>query len=238
MKKALRNTLIITGAVTVTVTAAFFIYCGIYSHADEWALSFMEDDETVSVAKNGKDYIFTPKEKTNDKFIFYPGGKVEDKAYAPLCSKLAHNGIETVLVHAPLNLAFFKTDAAKQYMNDENINYYLGGHSLGGAAASFFLQERDDVKGMVYLGSYSSVDLSDKSFSTLAITATNDKVMNWDKYESGKTYLPNLSEVSIEGGNHGQFGSYGKQSGDGEASISKETQTELVVSAITSFITK
>lgn len=238
MKKALRNTLIITGALMVSVTASFFIYCGIYSHADDWALSFIDGSETVEVTRNGKDYIFTPTTETNTRFIFYPGGKVEDKAYAPLCSKLAQNGIETVLVHVPFNLAFFKIDAAKQYMNDESLHYYLGGHSLGGVAASYFAEGRDDIEGMIYMGSYSPVDLSKKTFNTLAITATNDKVMNWDKYNDGKSLLPNLKEVSIEGGNHCQFGSYGKQSGDGEATISKEEQTEQVVTAITSFINK
>ncbi|MNP78228.1 hypothetical protein D3C76_1757890 [compost metagenome] len=34
----------------------------------------------------------------------------------------------------------------------------------------------------------------------------------------------NTVYLSIEGGNHAQFGSYGKQKGDGEASITEEEQ--------------
>jgi hypothetical protein len=33
----------------------------------------------------------------------------------------------------------------------------------------------------------------------------------------------------IEGGNHAQFGYYGKQSGDGFASITKEEQQSIVI---------
>lgn len=48
-----------------------------------------------------------------------------------------------------------------------------------------------------------------------------------DKLEEGRKLLPKGSkEKCIEGGNHAQFGSYGKQKGDGEARISAEKTTE------------
>lgn len=237
MKKALRNTLIIIGASSLALVGAFFGYCAVYYHADEYATSFIDSDEKVDVTKNGNDYIFQPKDKTDKCFIFYPGGKVEDKAYAPLCKMIAQNGIKTILVHVPLNLAFFKIDAAKQYINEANYQYYIGGHSLGGVAASSFVSSNySSVSGLVLLGSYCTADLSDKDFKTLSITASNDKVMNWDNYNKYKSNLPNLEEVSIEGGIHSYFGSYGQQKGDGEATITKEEQIDTMVKCISTFI--
>ena len=43
-------------------------------------------------------------------------------------------------------------------------------------------------------------------------------------------------EKVILGGNYAQFGSYGKQSGDNDASISAENQWNETVEAIESFI--
>ncbi|MCQ2772082.1 MAG: alpha/beta hydrolase [Bacilli bacterium] len=237
MKKALRNTLIIIGTTTLVLTGAFFGYCAVFYHADEYALSFLDSDDVIEITKNGGDYIFTPKAGTDKCFIFYPGGKVENKAYAPLCNMIAHSGIKTILVSVPLNLAFFKIDAAKQYINEDNCHYYLGGHSLGGVAASSYVSSNySSISGLVLLGSYCTSNLSDKKFKTLSITATNDKVMNWENYKKYKSNLPNLSEISIEGGIHSYFGSYGDQKGDGEAEIDKEEQTKLVSSYITEFM--
>ena len=45
------------------------------------------------------------------------------------------------------------------------------------------------------------------------------------RLEAGRRYAPDRSaELVIEGGNHAQFGSYGKQRGDGEAAIPPEEQ--------------
>ncbi|MNR54192.1 hypothetical protein D3C85_1743360 [compost metagenome] len=40
----------------------------------------------------------------------------------------------------------------------------------------------------------------------------------------------------IEGGNHGQFGNYGNQKGDGTATISREQQQKETVDHIVEFI--
>ena len=51
--------------------------------------------------------------------------------------------------------------------------------------------------------------------------------------------LKNLSDVEehiIEGGNHCQFGSYGFQKGDNEATVSHEQQIATTVGLIVDFI--
>jgi hypothetical protein len=42
---------------------------------------------------------------------------------------------------------------------------------------------------------------------------------------------PSTEWTAIEGGNHAQFGWYGPQSGDNEATISREEQQEQMVAA-------
>ena len=44
-------------------------------------------------------------------FIFYPGAKVEASAYMPLLIQLAAQGITSVLVEMPFNLAVFNINA-------------------------------------------------------------------------------------------------------------------------------
>jgi hypothetical protein len=47
-------------------------------------------------------------------------------------------------------------------------------------------------------------------------------------------YMENI--VVIEGGNHAQFGNYGKQKGDPDATISREEQQDKAVEAIKEFL--
>ena len=77
--------------------------------------------------------------------------------------------------------------AADKIINDfpEIEQWYIAGHSLGGAMASSYASEHKD---------------------------------------------------KIDGGNHGQFGNYGQQKGDGIATISSEEQQGESVQYIISFI--
>ena len=53
------------------------------------------------------------------------------------------------------------------------------------------------------------------------------------KIEEGKQYLPAGNELyELAGGNHAQFGNYGPQRGDGEATISAEEQQKKTVELI------
>ncbi|OOM72011.1 hypothetical protein CLPUN_48410 [Clostridium puniceum] len=53
----------------------------------------------------------------------------------------------------------------------------------------------------------------------------NDKVADLNKVKNCKSVMPSDSEFKeIKGGNHGGFGDYGHQKGDGEASITNEQQ--------------
>ena len=90
------------------IVLSFFIYVGSYYKPTEHALSYLQDSETVTV-KEEDDYIsFVPKEENQENgFIFYPGGKVDSKAYAPIMFSLAEEGISSYLLKVPFHLAFF-----------------------------------------------------------------------------------------------------------------------------------
>ena len=58
-----------------------------------------------------------------------------------------------------------------------------------------------------------------------------------EKYNQYSSNLPdNTQEIVISGGNHAQFGSYGRQKGDGTATITAEDQLVQTAAAITDMI--
>ena len=92
----------------------------------------------VSVTKQNGNWVFAPESPTAG-LIFYPGGKVENTAYAPLLHDLAEGGILCVLVKMPCNLAVLGMNAADGIPEcfPEVTDWYIGGHSLGGAMAAW-----------------------------------------------------------------------------------------------------
>jgi len=59
----------------------------------------------------------------------------------------------------------------------------------------------------------------------ITIYGSRDGVLNMAKLAEGARFLPDHAEnYVIEGGNHAQFGNYGTQRGDGDASVSAEEQ--------------
>jgi hypothetical protein len=226
------------------LVGSFFIYVSIYNHATDNAVSYMSDS-ILSEVKDEDEYVtFQPKvdkvtQINKSGIIFYPGGKVEYKAYAPILRNLSDLGIASVLVKMPFNLAVFNVNGAKgkSSLFPKIENWYIAGHSLGGAMACSYLEKNyTDYKGLILMGSYSTVDLSKTGLSTLSLLAENDQVMNKEKYESNKKYLPNLTEYTISGGIHSYFGDYGVQSGDGTPSISLEEQQNQIVLTISTFV--
>ena len=234
-----RKLLIITVSIVVALTlilGACAIYLCDYYRADEGAIATFAEEDNVSITtlKNST-IVFEPKNATSG-FIFYPGGKVDHRAYEPLLAELAREGILCVLVKMPFNLAVFDINAADEIQEQFSYieNWYIGGHSLGGSmAASYLKNNSENYEGLILLGSYSTSDLSNTELDVLSIYGSEDKVLNREKYGQNKANLPSdFVEVVIDGGNHAQFGMYGAQDGDGEAYISRSEQTSLTVKEI------
>ncbi len=222
---------LILGAIVALVVLAcigFVLYVGSYYRADEMVAQAMAPVDGIFVEKtDGGAIVFSPSEPKAG-LIFYPGGKVEHTAYAPLMRACAEQGILCVLVKMPCNLAVLDVNAADGIPErfPEIGSWYIGGHSLGGAmAASYAAHHADELDGLVLLAAYSTEDLTKSGLTVCSIYGSEDGVMNRKKYDANKANLPgNTSELVIEGGCHAGFGSYGPQDGDGTPSISGEEQ--------------
>lgn len=216
---------------TLACMIGFFAYVNDYYHADTEAMKALEDDENVDVTIEEDRIIFEPVDDYDTGIIFYPGGKVETEAYALLCKEYAENGIYVVLVDMPFRLAILDVDKADDVIDDSVEHWYMAGHSLGGVCAgTYAYAHTDEIDGVILLASYSTKDLSDTDLKVISLYGSKDQVLNLDSYAENKKNLPeDTTEEILIGGNHSQFGNYGLQEGDGEASISDEVQKEETV---------
>jgi hypothetical protein len=205
------------------------IYIGDYYHADLAAIATVTTTASETELEGGH-LAFVPP-TIHGGFIFYPGGKVEHTAYVPLMRALASHGILCILVKMPFRLAVFDMNAADgiQEQFSQVENWYIGGHSLGGAmAASYLEKHHSQYRGLVLLGAYSSVDLSQTDLQVLSVYGTEDGVMDREKYEMHQSHLPkNHMEYEIEGGCHAYFGMYGEQAGDGIPTLTPKEQIKI-----------
>ncbi|GAB1470183.1 hypothetical protein MASR2M66_10600 [Chloroflexota bacterium] len=225
----------------LVLVSVFVVWAGDASMASDTALRALDSDAQVSVSAENGWLIFYPANNPRPEtgFIFYPGGKVDYRAYAPILRLIAAEGYFVALVPVPLNLAFFDVNAAApvQAAYPEIQNWFVGGHSLGGVAASLYAVDHAEINGVVFWASYPSDDsLKVEEIPAVSIYGTRDGLATGDKVDASRELLlPGTQFVAIEGGNHAQFGSYGPQAGDNEATISPEDQWAQVVLATTTF---
>lgn len=240
MKKRTKIILSVCLALLLTVGVGGYAYVSDYYHADEDAVAAMASQtDAVHIEQNDHVTWFVPDVPTAG-LIFYPGGKVEAAAYAPLLQACAQQGILCALVRMPANLAVLDSNAADglQQTFPEITDWYIAGHSLGGAmAASYAAAHGEDFAGLILLAAYSTKDLTETSLRVLSIYGTEDGILNRDSYAENWANLPaNTTELILEGGCHAQFGSYGPQEGDGTPTISGEEQIRQTVEAMMIFI--
>ncbi|WP_298501170.1 alpha/beta hydrolase [uncultured Methanobrevibacter sp.] len=218
----------------ILFVGGFFVYASDYYHAQKTATDYLNGTENVSVVpvSNG---LLLDGYGNDTAIIFYPGAKVEYTSYLPLFTDLASQGIDCYMVQMPFNLAFLGKDSADDVIKNSSYkHYFMAGHSLGGAMATVYVNNHENIDGLIFLASHSTDEIN---VPVLSIYGTNDGVMNFESYnESKPLWKDNVTELVIPGGNHAQFGYYGNQSGDGIANITAEEQQNLSVDAIIEFI--
>ena len=240
MKTRERRVLLLL-ALLAAVVLAVGIYVNDYYPAALAALAALESDEAVTVETTEGAVVFHPTDPQAG-LIFYPGGKVEHTAYALLLRYLAEQGILCVLPEMPLRLAVLDADAAagipEQFPQVEN--WYLGGHSLGGAmAAGYAAEHAEAYEGLILLASYSTKDLSGTQLRVLSLYGSEDGVLDRENYEKYRNNLPaDAVEQVIDGGCHACFGSYGPQAGDGTPAITEEQQIRIAAEAMLALMEK
>jgi hypothetical protein len=233
--RAVKFSLVGLLAVILLGGAGFMIWASMPSQPMPEAMAALVADDQVKV-DDLTWFVFKPAHSDpRSGLIFYPGGRVDARAYAPLARSIAESGYLVVIVPMPLNLAIFGSNRAQEVIDTYAgvQRWAIGGHSLGGAmAARFAYQNPASVQGLVLMASYpaSSDDLSDYDLKVLSIYGTQDAVMADGSIEDSRALLPGDTRwAAIEGGNHAQFGWYGSQSGDGQATISRREQQAAVV---------
>ena len=227
----MKNNNIIIAIVFLVITS-FFVYLNAGYKATDDVEEYLKGNESVIVKHENNGYYFDGP-GDNNMLVFYPGAKVEYTSYAPLMYKIAEKGVDTFIVKMPYNLAFLNINAVSDIISSyEYDNWYIGGHSLGGVVASMDAR-KNDIKGLILLGSYSTKKIDCKA---LSIYGSNDGVLNLKKYKKNIKNLTNNKEVIIDGGNHAYFGNYGEQKGDKTSVISRIEQQDKTVEEIYNFI--
>jgi hypothetical protein len=236
MRKSIRILLIII-SLLLAVAIAFVAWGETPARPMPEALSALQSDSQVTVTI-GDWLVFEPTSAEPDTgLVFYPGGRVDYRAYAPAARKIAEQGYLVVIVKMPLNLAVLDAGAAAEVLATYPAitHWAVGGHSLGGAmAANFANKNSASVEGLVLWAAYpaGSDDLSMSDLQVVSIYANRDGLASGEEIDASRALLPAHTQwVRIEGGNHAQFGWYGEQAGDNPAGISRQAQQEQVITA-------
>ncbi len=233
--KWLTRIVLVLVVLIVVAVGGFYIYTLDYYRADPaaevWINQVLASDQLTQTTVNN--LTITKPAPDVDKqigIVFYPGGKVEAKAYLPLLVQLSQKGYTTILVKMPMNLAVFNINGALSAIEQvpKIDKWYIAGHSLGGAMASSMMEKHENTfKGMLLMGAY---PLNDAAIPTLALYGTYDLMLDLEQVKKADQI------VEIVDGNHAQFGNYGEQEGDGTAKISREDQQNQAVEVIDAFI--
>jgi len=242
MKKIIQRVALGLVALVILALAGFFVWAETPSQPRAEALAALQSDGAVRVVEHG-DYIsFEPTgQQSTTAFLFYPGGHVDFRAYAPILHRIAAQGYLVVLVRVRLNLAFFDIEAGAPVLRDfpQVTTWVTGGHSLGGVASAYFAANHPEIKGIVFWASYPADDrLKNTGIRMLSIYGTEDGGLeDGAKIEEYKAFQPADTQfVVIQGGNHAQFADYGPQPGDNPATISAESQWQQVTDATVQFL--
>lgn len=201
------------------------------------ALAALESDEVVTVATEPW-LTFSPTAvEATTGFIFYPGGRVDYRSYAPQAREIAAAGYLVVIPEMPLNFAVFSPDMANDVLAayPDIKQWAIGGHSLGGAMAAKYVYDNPAaVDGLAFWAAYpaESNSLTGAELPITSIWGSVDGVATPDDIAASEPFLPvGTMWVEIVGGNHAQFGWYGDQEGDNPAGISREEQQGQTVAA-------
>ncbi|MBC8181754.1 alpha/beta fold hydrolase [candidate division KSB1 bacterium] len=241
-KKSIRRLIRI---VWITFGVSFLIWQFYSFTAQGFDRNLEESDSQVVITDEAKWITFVPqRDSIKNGVLFFPGGGVDPLAYLPLNRKLAENHILSIIVKLPYRFAPFESHKKIAVETSIQIksnypkikNWIVCGHSKGGEMAAMLVQKYPErINGLVLLGTShpKRFSLSGIKIPVKKIYATNDGVAALPQIKTTATNLPDHTQwFEIKGGNHSQFGYYGFQLGDDDATISRDEQQEIVFQEI------
>jgi dienelactone hydrolase len=218
-------------------TTAFIVYVRPLG-ADQIAIDAMRNGAGVTVADSSSEIRLQPDDPKATGLVFYPGAKVDPRAYVRILRPVAEAGFSVVIVKFPYNLAVFGIRAANDVIGrDDGVDHWvIGGHSLGGAmAATFATDPHRELDGLLLYAAFPAGSLAAQTqLDVTSVYGTEDGLATVAKIEASKADLPDATHfVPIEGGIHAFFGDYGSQRGDGTPTIGRdEAQAQIVAATL------
>lgn len=207
--------------------------------ASSTATDAMAGDSQVTVSDSSTRIVLRPAgARRRTGLVFFPGALVDPRAYVPNLTPLAAAGYRVVIVKAPYNIALLDRRAAGAIMdaNPDIATWAVGGHSLGGVAASSAAGGGDDrIAGLLLWASFPNGSIASRSgLDVTSVSGSEDGLATPAKIEASAADLPAGTEfVVVEGATHAYFGDYGTQSGDGTATISRaDAQGQIQVASL------
>ncbi|NUT72493.1 alpha/beta hydrolase [Pseudarthrobacter sp. C4D7] len=190
-----------------------------------------ETDTTITMSPDGA---------ATKGLVFYPGARVDARAYQDVLAPVVGAGCRVVILKEPLGLSLLDGNQARSAIeaNPDITTWAVGGHSLGGVSASSFALNNTEVTGLVLYASYPVESLRGRTgLSVLSVSGTQDGLSTPEKIEASRELLPVDTEfVAVQGGVHAFFGDYGPQPGDGEPGISRSSAQQQIGSATAGFL--
>ena len=243
--RILKRVLLVLLAVVLLALVGFTIWAYTPLGPMPEAIAALQSDAQVQV-ETSPWLTFTPVgTQPTTGFVFYPGGRVDPRSYAPATRAIAEQGYLVTIVPMPFNLAVFGANRADDVLaaHPEIANWAIGGHSLGGSmAVKYLFDHPQTLDGLDLWASYPAGNnsLADRDdLAVVSISGTLDGLATPADIEASRPLLPASTRwVPIEGGNHAQFGWYGPQPGDGTATISREAQQEQIINETVQLLTQ
>lgn len=199
------------------------------------ALTAMRSSTDVRVADRLTWYELQPQRKNAGGhtikptigLVFYPGARVDARAYANILRPVAAAGFLVVVLKEPFGIGLIHVNHAEQAItvHSEIKSWAVGGHSLGGVAASTFADSHaPSVKALVLYASYPASKLQRSDLRVLSVSAGDDGLATPAKITASKADLPRTTRyVVVAGAVHSFFGDYGVQPGDGTPTTPQAT---------------
>ncbi|TVQ19128.1 MAG: alpha/beta hydrolase [Spirochaetaceae bacterium] len=201
------------------------------------AVAALASDELVTV-DTARPLTFTPAHvPPTTGFIFYPGGRVDPRAYAGLMRTIAQAGYLVVVPSMPVNMAIFNTNAANAIIaaHPQIQRWVIGGHSVGGTAAALYVSAHPDrIAGLAIWSSFpaGNSDISELDLPVILLYGGNETGVTDQSVGARKHLLPpDTLYIRIEGGDHHQFGAYALTTEDDLATIAREVQHDRILTA-------
>lgn len=239
-KRSRLKTVAVSIVLIVGLLASAFLGWARPLPAEANAIAALSSGDQIEYREHLGWYEFVPAEPSGVGFVFYPGAKVDARAYAAILRPLAERGVLVAVVAEPIGIALIPgtPDDTALAAHPEVEKWALGGHSLGGVSAALKAESDESIDAVVFWGSFPAGAMR-ADLSVLSVSGSEDGLSTPERVQASKDNLPPDAQYAvIEGANHAAFGNYGPQAGDNAAVGDPAALRSEITDATYDFLTK